>query len=106
MLDCGGSARDGSVLCVGCANVEEAVVLAVNHSGDSDSTGAVAGNICGALFGAETILARWADFVELHDEITAMADDLAAQRGKAGRDHRSPLEPVSGLVTQACMSSG
>ena len=80
-------------------NVEEAVVLAVNHSGDSDSTGAVAGNICGALFGAETILARWADFVELHDEITAMADDLAAQRGKAGRDHRSPLEPVSGLVT-------
>jgi ADP-ribosylglycohydrolase len=30
---------------------EEAVVLAVNHSGDSDSTGAIVGNICGALYG-------------------------------------------------------
>jgi ADP-ribosylglycohydrolase len=59
-------------------NFEEAVVLAVNHSGDSDGTGAIAGNICGSLYGVEAIPARWADFVELHDEIIAMADDLAA----------------------------
>jgi ADP-ribosyl-[dinitrogen reductase] hydrolase len=60
------------------ANFEEAVVLAVNHSGDSDSTGAITGNICGALYGLDAIPARWLDAVELRHEITAVADDLAA----------------------------
>jgi ADP-ribosylglycohydrolase len=59
-------------------NFEEAVVLAVNHSGDSDSTGAIAGNICGALYGADSIPARWIGAVELREEITAVADDLTA----------------------------
>ena len=59
-------------------NFEEAVALAVNHSGDSDSTGAIAGNICGALYGVEAIPTRWADPVELRDEIIAIADDLTA----------------------------
>jgi ADP-ribosylglycohydrolase len=61
-------------------NFEEAVVLAVNHSGDSDSTGAIAANICGALYGMAAIPARWLDAVELRDEITALADDLAGLR--------------------------
>jgi ADP-ribosylglycohydrolase len=61
-------------------NFEEAVVLAVNHSGDSDSTGAIAGNICGALYGVAAIPARWMDALELRREITSIADDLAALR--------------------------
>ena len=61
-------------------NLEEAVILAVNHSGDSDSTGSIAGNICGALYGVESIPARWLDALELRDEITAIADDLTALR--------------------------
>ena len=61
-------------------NFEEVVVLAVNHSGDSDSTGAIAGNICGALYGAAAIPARRLERLELRDEITAIADDLAGTR--------------------------
>ena len=55
-------------------------MLAVNHSGDSDSTGAITGNICGSLYGAASIPARWLDQVELRLEIESIADDLTAFR--------------------------
>ncbi len=58
-------------------SLEEAIVLAVNHSGDSDSTGAITGNICGALYGMAAIPAHWLRTLELRDEITQIADDLA-----------------------------
>ncbi len=74
-------AEEALAIALYCALVahtfEEAIILAVNHSGDSDSTGAIAGNICGALYGAAAIPARWLDAVELRNEITAVADDLA-----------------------------
>jgi ADP-ribosylglycohydrolase len=57
---------------------EDAVVTAVNHSGDSDSTGAIAGNICGVLYGLEAIPDRWLTKLELRDEIQQVADDLLA----------------------------
>jgi ADP-ribosylglycohydrolase len=50
--------------------------LAVNHSGDSDSTGAITGNLLGAMLGVEAIPARWLDALELRAEIEAIADDL------------------------------
>lgn len=59
---------------------EDAVVLAVNHGGDSDSTGAIAGNIAGALYGISAIPARWLKRLELRDEIVSVADDLLAVR--------------------------
>jgi len=59
-------------------SLEEAIVLAVNHSGDSDSTGSIAGNIAGVLRGVESIPARWTADLELREEITAVADDLLA----------------------------
>ena len=52
----------------------------MDHSGDSDSTGAIAGNICGALYGEAAIPARWLDQLELRDEIVAIAGDLAGVR--------------------------
>jgi ADP-ribosylglycohydrolase len=61
-----------------CDTFEEAVILAVNHSGDSDSTGALAGSLAGALFGAQTIPSRWTVDLELHTEMVALADDLHA----------------------------
>lgn len=70
----------GLYCALAATNFEEAVVLAVNHSGDSDSTGAIAGNICGALYGDAAIPARWLDRLELREEITAIADDLAGLR--------------------------
>lgn len=54
----------------------KAVCLAVNHDGDSDSTGAVTGNMLGAYLGIEGIPAEWREHVELKDEIITLADDL------------------------------
>jgi ADP-ribosylglycohydrolase len=59
-------------------DLEDAVVMAVNHSGDSDSTGAIAGNICGALYGVESVPAKWMEPLELRVAITMLADDLLA----------------------------
>ncbi len=55
---------------------EEALIAAVNHGGDSDSTGAVTGNILGAAIGYEAIPQFFKDDLELHDVILHMADDL------------------------------
>ena len=52
------------------------VRLAVNHSGDSDSTGAITGNLLGALLGVDAIPARWLAPLELRTEIERLADDL------------------------------
>jgi len=55
---------------------EEGVVWAVNHSGDSDSTGAIAGNLLGALHGVEAIPERWLGPLELREVISEVANDL------------------------------
>ena len=52
------------------------IIAAVNHNGDSDSTGAVTGNILGALLGYEAIEEKWKKDLELSDVILEMADDL------------------------------
>ncbi len=55
---------------------EAAIRLAVNHSGDSDSIGAIAGGILGAYLGIGAIPTRWIESVELSREIERMAEDL------------------------------
>lgn len=66
-------------------SVEEALIASVNHDGDSDSTGAVTGNIMGAIYGYEPIKnanllcpkgMKLEEIVELSDVILAIADDL------------------------------
>lgn len=52
------------------------IIAAVNHSGDSDSTGAVTGNILGALLGFDAIEDKWKKNLELHDVICEMSEDL------------------------------
>ena len=52
------------------------IIAAVNHNGDSDSTGAVTGNILGALLGYKAIDDKWKTDLELHDVILEMADDI------------------------------
>ena len=49
---------------------------AENHSGDSDSTGAICGNILGASLGIEGIPSEWISKVELSDVITDIANNL------------------------------
>lgn len=55
-----------------------ALMLAVNHGGDSDSTGAITGNILGTLLGAAAIPAGWLAELELRQEIERLAADLAS----------------------------
>lgn len=57
-------------------NFERAMIAAVNHAGDSDSTGAVAGNLLGATIGYDAIPQFYKDDLELHDVILHIADDL------------------------------
>jgi ADP-ribosylglycohydrolase len=67
-----------ALYCTLCArDFEDGVVLAVNHDGDSDSTGAIAGNMLGCLLGASQIPARWLEPLELREVIIEVADDLA-----------------------------
>ena len=54
----------------------DAVVLAGNHGGDSDSTGAIAGNLAGIIFGEHAIPAEWLERLELRREISQVAEDL------------------------------
>ncbi len=57
-------------------NFKNGLIAAVNHDGDSDSTGAITGNILGAFLGLSKILSDWVEKVELRDEIIKIADDL------------------------------
>ena len=62
-------------------NFEHGVLLAVNHSGDSDSTGSVAGSLLGLVLGEQAIPRRWVERLELHDVIEQVADDLHRHYG-------------------------
>lgn len=55
---------------------EKCICCAVNHDGDSDSTGAVAGNIIGAILGYLAIPNKYTENLELHDVLVSVADDL------------------------------
>lgn len=55
---------------------DRAIIAAVNHKGDSDSTGAITGNILGAYLGLGKIPQKYTDKLELKDVIFEIADDL------------------------------
>ena len=67
------------------ACMEDAIIAAVNHDGDSDSTGAVCGNIMGAIYGYEAMKRKrlfcpqgkeLEQTLELSEIILTLADDL------------------------------
>lgn len=53
------------------------MICAVNHGGDSDSTGAVAGNLIGAILGYDAIPDYFKDNIQLLDLLTCTADRLS-----------------------------
>ena len=55
---------------------EKALFMAVNHDGDSDSTGAIVGNILGTYLGEDKIPSKWKNTVELNKELKQLATDL------------------------------
>jgi ADP-ribosylglycohydrolase len=66
-------------------NFERALNLAVNHSGDTDSTGSITGNIMGLLLGEAGIPPRWIDNLAHAEIIKEIASDLliAAQESQS-----------------------
>lgn len=60
-----------------CENdFDKALRAAVNHNGDSDSTGAVCGNILGVNLGYDAIPQKYKERLELHDIIIKIAENL------------------------------
>ncbi len=75
-------AEEALAIAIYCAlvapNFQQGVILAVNHDGDSDSTGAIAGNLLGTMHGVKAIPAEWLKPLEMREVITELADDLYA----------------------------
>ena len=57
-------------------DVWEALITAVNHSGDSDSTGAITGNILGVINGENSIPSEWLANLREYKLVSQVADDL------------------------------
>lgn len=86
---------------------EDAIAAAVNHDGDSDSTGAICGNLMGAIIGAQAIPTEFKRCLELRDLIIDMADDIvkgctigeyhspSTSQEKQWEQHYVKIEPVS-----------
>lgn len=79
-LGAGWVAEEALAIALFCALVADGfpdgVLLAVNHSGDSDSTGAIAGSILGAIHGPNAIPPEWLAELELRDVLETVAADL------------------------------
>jgi ADP-ribosylglycohydrolase len=59
-------------------SLADGLLLAVNHSGDSDSTGAICGNILGARDGVEAIPEHWLEDLELADVVERLTAEARA----------------------------
>jgi ADP-ribosyl-[dinitrogen reductase] hydrolase len=55
---------------------EEALIMAVNLGGDTDTIGAVTGGIAGAYYGMEAIPERWLNTLRVKDEMIHLAEQL------------------------------
>ena len=81
LLGQGWVAEETLAIAVYCAlkysnDFEKGVLTAVNHSGDSDSTGSVTGQILGAYLGFEEIPQKYIEPLELKEIILKTADNL------------------------------
>ncbi|MFJ5676189.1 ADP-ribosylglycohydrolase family protein [Streptomyces sp. NPDC093097] len=79
----GWTAEEALSIGVYCALVAEDVrhglLLAVNHGGDSDSTGSLCGNLLGALHGETALPPDWLVELEGRATILQLADDFAME---------------------------
>lgn len=58
-------------------SVKDTILCAVNHKGDSDSTGAIAGNIIGAYLGFDSIPKEWTEKIELRDLLEDISERMS-----------------------------
>jgi hypothetical protein len=89
-LGAGWVGEEALAIAVYCALVardyRHGVRLAVNHDGDSDSTGSLAGQLLGARDGDAAIPPEWRAGLELREDVTRVADDLYTCAHPAGAD--------------------
>ncbi|MET0133646.1 MAG: ADP-ribosylglycohydrolase family protein [Kibdelosporangium sp.] len=62
-------------------DLTEGLLMAVNHSGDSDSTGAICGNILGAVHGIDAIAPSWLAELELREVMERLTLDAVVEFG-------------------------
>lgn len=75
-------------------SLEEGVITAVNHSGDSDSTGLIAGHFLGLIHGPEAIPQRWLEHLELRDVVEQVAWDIVQIPGQYQTEEIDVAEAV------------
>jgi len=80
LLGRGWVAEEALAISIYCALVardfRHGVLLAVNHDGDSDSTGSITGNLLGTMLGINSIPNEWLEPLELRQVIVELAGDL------------------------------
>lgn len=80
--------------CLSGTTFEEVLQIAVRHGGDSDSTGAIAGNMAGLIHPADALSHGWSEAVECADIIARLVDDhLRVQGGMARAERKGPAAP-------------
>ncbi|MGY1456542.1 ADP-ribosylglycohydrolase family protein [Streptomyces sp. SS8] len=93
----GWTAEEALAMGVYCALVAEDVrhglLLAVNHGGDSDSTGSVCGNLLGVMHGETALPPDWVAGLEGRATILELADDFAMEMTQGPALH-GPATPA------------
>jgi len=74
-------AEEALAIAIYCAlsypnNFRKSVLLTINHSSDSGNTGAITGNILGALLGTRNIPTSWIKHIELKTSLEQTAKEL------------------------------
>lgn len=97
-LGLGWVAEEALAIAVYCAlkfetDTKQALLFAVNHDGDSDSTGAICGNLLGAWKGLSVFPITWIESIEGLDILKQAANDLnvGPDRSKEWNE-RYPIE--------------
>jgi ADP-ribosylglycohydrolase len=83
-LGAGWTAEEALAMALYCAvaaaeDPRRALLAAVNHSGDSDSTGAICGNLVGAALGDLALPWEWVAELEGRDLVAQVSDDLVRE---------------------------
>jgi ADP-ribosylglycohydrolase len=90
----GWTAEEALSIGVYCALVAEDVghglLLAVNHSGDSDSTGSICGNLLGVQHGETALPPAWVVELEGRGALLQLADDFSMEMTQAAALHTVP----------------
>ena len=83
-----------AVYCALTANsFDNGVLAAVNHSGDSDSTGSITGNLLGLIHGEAALPKSWLARLELREIVSRVAEDLVDSPNFRSVPDPSPGEP-------------